>query len=112
MTKTTKRKGVSPAVSKETKRMVTYLFGRDVRTVTPEQTKVFCACWNVLRLIRTLPTNVDEARDTLRITEQIMAFENGDRWKYTAKEYGQYLKGKNPHGLKAVRMPAKRGSKA
>jgi hypothetical protein len=74
--------------------MVTYLFGRNAVAVTPEQTKTFCTCWNVIRVMRTLPTNVDEARDTLRITEQIMAFENGDRWKYTAKEYDQYLKGR------------------
>jgi hypothetical protein len=32
-----------------------------------------------------------------------MAHSHGDRWKYTA-EYDQWLKGKNPHGLKS-RLP-------
>jgi hypothetical protein len=49
------------------------------------------------------PTNVDEARDTLRITQQIMAFGHRDRWKYTAKEYDQWLKGHNPHGSRFPR---------
>jgi hypothetical protein len=53
---------------------------------------------------------VDEKRTVLQIVDKIMRMSHGDRWKYTAKEYDQYLKGKNPHGLKApaARAPAKR----
>jgi hypothetical protein len=35
---------------------------------------------------------------------RFLAFEHGDRWKYTAEEYDQWLRGRNPHGLK-VRAP-------
>jgi hypothetical protein len=64
--------------------------------------------------IATLAADVDEARYTLRLVELVLSYQWGDRWNYTAEEYDQYLKGKNPHGLKApaARKSAERGSKA
>jgi hypothetical protein len=35
-----------------------------------------------------------------------MAFEHRDRWKYTGKEYDQWLKGHNPHGSRFHAAPA------
>jgi hypothetical protein len=82
-------------------------------SLTPEQKKFLWTTYGVQSVIRMLPADVDEARYTLRLVELVLSFQHGDRWKYTAEEYGQYLKGKNPHGLKAptARTLAKRGRK-
>jgi hypothetical protein len=79
----------------------------------PADKNTFWTCWSVSEVIRLLPNDVDEAREVLRIATKLMAMKHGDRWKYTAEEYAQHLKGKNPHGLGAStpRVPAKRGTK-
>jgi hypothetical protein len=82
-------------------------------SLTPEQVKFFWTTYGVQNIIQTLPKDVDEARYTLRLVELVLSYQHGDRWDYTAEEYDQYLKGKNPHGLKApaARKSAKRGRK-
>jgi hypothetical protein len=83
----------------------------DPNTASDENT--FWICWSVTEVMRILPQDVDEKRTVLQTVDKIMRMSHGDRWKYTAKEYDQYLKGKNPHGLKApaARATAKRGRK-
>ncbi len=77
----------------------------------PVRDDTFWMCCTIMQITDMLPRNVDEARDILRITSEMMKFRHGDRWNYTAEEYAQHLKGKNPHGLKApaARKSAKRG---
>jgi hypothetical protein len=70
------------------------------KTSSVRDDKVWMCC-TVMQIVNTLPLNVDEARDILRITNEVMRYKHGDRWKYTVEEYAQYLKGKNPDGLKA-----------
>jgi hypothetical protein len=80
------------------------------KTSSVRDDKVWMCC-TVMQIVNTLPLDVDEARDILRITNELMPFRYGDRWKYTEEEYAQYLKGKNPHGLTArgAHTSAKRG---
>jgi hypothetical protein len=72
-------------------------------SLTKAQKHQFWTTYNVQHVIGILPTNVDEARLTLRLVELVLSYRHGDRWNYTAEEYDQYLTGKNPHGLKARR---------
>lgn len=60
-------------------------------------------CCTVVQITNMLPQYVDEARDILRLVNGVMRFRHGDRWKYTGAQFAQYLRGKNPHCLKASR---------
>lgn len=65
-------------------------------------------CCTVMQIVDALPRDVEEARDILRIVNEVMRFRHGDPWKYTKEEYDQWLKGKDPHGLK---VPTPRAAK-